>query len=260
SAEVMMAFGIPHDYLAAGTTYENRSAAKATLWSDTISPKLEIIGSEIDRVLLPSDMEEAGWDLSGVAALQDSQDSVANRTRASVYSDTLTIDEARAELGYDPLPDGLGEHTLTPYRAQFAPVQGAAGTDDARSWDADFSRLPPSTPDGGAVVERAVETVLARLRRGTSPLGDARPTPRRIELPRADDAPSSPSLTDINDAYDDLEAVGRRAVQALAREQRERVLRDFDRLAKKPQRSAAWLDEVRAQAAALAREQTVTLA
>lgn len=260
SAEVMMAFGVPHDYLAAGTTYENRSAAKATLWSDTIGPKLEIIGSEIDRVLLPSDAEEAAWDLSGVAALQDSQDSVANRTRASVYSDTLTIDEARAELGYEPLPDGLGSHTLTPYRAQFAPVQGAPGTDDARSWDADFSRLPAPVPDVTAVVERTVETVLTRLLGGGAPQVDARPTPRRPAVTRADDAPSSPSLADVNAAYDELERAGIRAVQSLAREQRERVLRDFDRLMKRPNRSAEWLGEVRAQAAALAREQQVILA
>ncbi|MCI3153218.1 phage portal protein [Streptomyces sp. GB4-14] len=258
SAEVMMAFGVPHDYLAAGTTYENRSAAKATLWSDTIGPKLEIIGSEIDRVLLPSDAEEAAWDLSGVAALQDSQDSVANRTRASVYSDTLTIDEARAELGYEPLPGGLGAHTLTPYRAQFAPVQGAPGGDDARSWDADFSRMPAApVPDVTAVVERTVESVLTRLLGGTPPQVNARPTPR---LARADDAPSSPSLTEVNQAYDELERAGIRAVQSLAREQRERVLRDFDRLMKRPNRSAEWLGEVRAQAAALAREQQVTLA
>ena len=260
AAEVMMAFGVPHDYLAAGTTYENRAAAKATLWSDTIKPKLEMIASDIDRLLLPSDAEEASFDLSGVEALREAQDSVANRTRASVYSDTLTIDEARAELGYDPLPDGLGEHTLTPYRAQFAPVQGAAGSDEARSWDADFSRLAPSSPDVGTVVERAVENVLARLLGGTPPQVDARPTPRRPELTRADDAPSSPSLTAINEAYDELERAGRRAVQGLAREQRERVLRDFDRLMKKPQRSEDWLTEVRAQAAALAREQTLTLA
>jgi len=260
AAEVMMAFGVPHDYLAAGTTYENRAAAKATLWSDTIKPKLEMIASDIDRLLLPSDAEEASFDLSGVEALREAQDSVANRTRASVYSDTLTIDEARAELGYDPLPDGLGEHTLTPYRAQFAPVQGAAGSDEARSWDADFSRLAPSSPDVGTVVERAVENVLARLLGGTPPQVDARPTPRRPELTRADDAPSSPSLTAINEAYDELERAGRRAVQGLAREQRERVLRDFDRLMKKPQRSEDWLTEVRAQAAALAREQSLTLA
>lgn len=258
--EVMLAFGVPRDYLVGGTTYENRTAAKATLWSDTIRPKLEMVSSEIDLRMLPSDAEEALFDLSGVDALQDSQDSVANRTRASVYSDTLMIDEARAELGYDPLPGGIGQNTLTPYRALFAPVQGAAGTDAARSWDADFSRLPQPTPDVGPVVERAVEAVLARLL-GTAPTQvDARPTPRRPELTRADDTPSSPSLADINAAYDELEGAGRRAVQALAREQSARVLRDFDRLMKKPERSAAWLAEVRTEACALAREQCLTLA
>ncbi len=259
AAEVMMAFGVPHDYLSAGTTYENRAAAKATLWSDTIKPKLEMIASEIDLRLLPSDAEEAAFDLSGVEALQEAQDSVANRARASMYADITTVDEARATLGLDPLPNGKGAHTLTPYRAQFAPVQGAAGTDDARSWDADFTRLPPSTPDVGTVVERAVESALARLLGAAPTQADGPPTPRRRELTRADDAPSSPSLAEINDAYDELERAGRRTVQALAREQRDRVLRDFDRLMKKPQRSEEWLTEVRAQAAALAREDQVRL-
>nr|WP_237502987.1 phage portal protein [Streptomyces sp. SID8374] len=261
AAEVMMAFGVPHDYLAAGTTYENRAAAKATLWSDTIKPKLELIGSEIDRILLPSDSEEAEFDLSSVEALQEAQDSVANRTRASVYSDTLTIDEARAELGKEPLPNGLGAHTLTPYRAQWAPVQGAPGGDEARSWDVDFSRLLPSAPDVGPVVERAVEAALARLLGAVPPQVDGPSVPRRRELTRADDdAPSPPSLADINEAYDELEAAGVRAVRALAREQQARVLRDFDRLMKKPERSAAWLTEVRAEACALAREQQLVLA
>ncbi|MFJ9754962.1 phage portal protein [Streptomyces sp. NPDC101149] len=258
--EVMLAFGVPRDYLMGGTTYENRSAAKATLWSDTIKPKLEMIASEIDLRLLPSDAEEAEFDLSGVDALQDSQDSVANRARASMYADITMVDEARAALGLDPLPGGIGQNTLTPYRAQFAPVQGTAGTDEARSWDADFSRLPTTTPDVGALVERAVESALARLLGGNLPQVDARPTPRRLELTRADDTPSSPSITAINEAYDELERAGRRAVQALAREQQERVLRDFDRLMKKPERSAAWLEETRAQSCALAREQLLVLA
>lgn len=252
--EVMLAFGVPRDYLVGGTTYENRTAAKATLWSDTIRPKLEMVSSEIDLRMLPSDAEDAVFDLSGVDALQDSQDSVANRARASMYADITLVDEARAALGLDPLPNGLGAHTLTPYRAQFAPVQGATGTDSARSWDADFSRL---TPDVGPVVERAVEAALARLLGAAPPQVDAPPTPR---LERADDAPSSPSLADINAAYDELERAGRRAVQGLAREQAERVLRDFDRLMKKPERSAAWLAEIRTEACAIAREQHVVLA
>ncbi|MCX4994269.1 phage portal protein [Streptomyces longwoodensis] len=255
--EVMLAFGVPRDYLLGGTTYENRTAAKATLWSDTIRPKLEMVSSEIDLRMLPSDAEEAAFDLSGVDALQDSQDSVANRARALLYADGVMIDEARAQIGLDPLPGGIGAHTLTPYRAQFAPVQGAAGADAARSWDADFSRLPQTTPDVGAVVERAVEAVLARILGPDPTQVDARPTPR---LAPADDTRGTPSLASINAAYDELEGAGRRAVQALAREQRERVLRDFDRLMGKPQRSAAWLEETRAQACALAREQQLVLA
>jgi len=251
--EVMLAFGVPKDYLLGGATYENRTASKATLWSDTIKPKLDVIASEIDRLLLPSDAEDATWDFASVDALQDSQDSVANRTRALVYSDTLMIDEAREEVGRDPLPGGIGQHTLSAYRSQFAPVQGAAGGDEARSWDMDVPRLP-AAPDVGPVVERAVEAALARL------LGQAPVPPQRAELTRADTAPSSPSLADINAAYDELEAAGVRAVRALAREQRERVLRDFDRLMKKPQRSTDWLSEVRTEACALAREQSLTLA
>ncbi|MFJ5802688.1 phage portal protein [Streptomyces decoyicus] len=254
--EVMLAFGVPRDYLVGGATYENRTASKATLWSDTIKPKLDVIASEIDRVMLPSDAEDATWDFASVDALQDSQDSVANRTRALVYSDTLMIDEAREEVGRDPLPDGIGQHTLSAYRSQFAPVQGAAGADAARSWDIDVSRMP--TPDMGQVVARAVEDTLARLLGSTQV--DARPTPRRPELERADGAPSSPSLDEINAAYDALETTGRAAVRALAKEQEARVLRDFDRLMKKPQRSSDWLAEIREQSCALAREDAVRLA
>ncbi|MGY4903307.1 phage portal protein [Streptomyces sp. 900116325] len=258
--EVMMAFGVRKDVLTGGSTYENQTAAVAALWSQTIKPKLEIIGSEIDRVLLPSDAEDAEFDLSGVEALQEQQDSKANRARAAMYADITMVDEARAVLGYEPLPNGMGQNTLTPYRAQFAPVQGVPSTDEARSWDADWSRLLPSSPDIAPVVERAVESALARLLVGASTQVDAPATPRRLELTRADDAPSSRSLDDINTAYDDLEAAGRSAVRALAREQATRVLRDFDRLMKKPERSAAWLGEVRTEACALAREQALTLA
>ncbi|MFI6639959.1 phage portal protein [Streptomyces sp. NPDC050504] len=243
SAEVMLAFGVPRDYLLGGTTYENRTAAKTTLWSDAIVPKLEVIGSEIDLRLLPSDAEEAVFDLSGVDALRESRDAVVTRTTRLVEADVVTLDEARAEAGYDSLPGGIGEQTLTAYRAQYRPVTPAAGVQRF-----DSSELE-------AVVSRAVASVLAPLV-APMPKVDARETPRP-ELTRAD---ASPSLADINAAYDDLEGAGRRAVQALAREQRERVLRDFDRLMKKPERSAAWLGEVRTEACALAREQCVTLA
>jgi HK97 family phage portal protein len=257
--EVMLAFGVPHDYLSGGTTFENRSAAKATLWSDTIVPKLEIIGSEVDRVLLPSDAEEAEFDLSGVDALQESQDSLANRTRASVYSDTITIDEARAELGKDPLPGGLGKHTLTPYRAQFAPVPGTTGGGDAAGQAfADLAAVISRDDLRGDELLHALQGIREQL--AVRPVA-VLSAPVRAALPAAPpEVRKGPSLAEINRAYDRLEGEGRSAVRALAREQRERVLRDFDRLMAKPQRSAAWLEQLRTEACALAREQQLVLA
>ncbi|MFI1734035.1 phage portal protein [Streptomyces acidicola] len=246
AAEVMLAFGIPHDYLAAGTTYENRAASKQTLWSDTIVPKLAMIASEIDLRLLPSDSEDATFDLSGVDALRESRDAVVTRVTALVESDILTLDEARAEVDREELPGGIGGQTLTAYRAQYAPAPAGAG-----------ERLDATVLE--QAVTRAVAVVLGPVVERMTQV-DARPAPRRLELTRADDAPSSPSLDEINEAYDELEGTGRRVVQALAREQGARVLRDFDRLMKKPERSAAWLEETRAQACALARDQTLTLA
>ncbi|WP_228181337.1 phage portal protein [Streptomyces anulatus] len=246
-AEVMMAFGVPHDYLAAGTTYENRSAAKTTLWSDTIKPKLELIGSEIDRVLLPSDAEEAEFDLSGVDALQESRTAVVERTVSLVDSDVLMLDEARADIGRDPLPAGAGQVTISAYRSQYGMAPPRAN-----------ERLDAVALEGA--VHRAVAEVLGPVVARITQV-DGPSAPRRLELTRADDdAPSSPSLAEINAAYDELEAAGIRAVRALAREQQARVLRDFDRLMKKPQRSSDWLTEVRTEACALAREQQLTLA
>ncbi|MFD5938285.1 phage portal protein [Streptomyces griseus] len=247
SAEVMQAFGVPHDYLSAGTTYENRTAAKTLLWSDTITPKLDIVGSEIDRILLPSDAEEAEFDLSGVDALQESRTAVVERTVSLVDSDVLMLDEARADIGREPLPAGAGAVTLSAYRAGFQPQTTPAE-----------ARLDAGALEGA--VFRAVESVLAPVVARMTQV-DGPSAPRRVELTRADDdTPSSPSLAEINAAYDELEAAGVRAVRALAKDQRERVLRDFDRLMKKPQRSSEWLTEVRAEACALAREQTLTLA
>lgn len=243
SAEVMMAFGVPHDYLAAGTTYENRAAAKATLWSDTIAPKLEVFGSEIDLRLLPSDAEEAEFDLSGVDALREAADAVVDRTNTLVESDLLTLDEGRAEVGFDPLPKGAGAMTLTAYRAQYIGIS----QDFARrqAIDVDLERLAEQA------AERAVTAVFKQLRPPQEPA--------RLALTR-NDAPSSPSLTQVNATYDELEAQARRTVRTLADEQHIRVMRDFDRLMKKPARSAAWLGEVREQACALAREDAVRLA
>lgn len=109
---VMFAYGVPHDYLAGGTTYENRAASRTTLWSDTIVPKLDIVASQIDLTCLPTTNETAHFDTSEVDALRESMDSRVERVISLVDAGIITIDEGRAELGMDPLPNGAGATTI----------------------------------------------------------------------------------------------------------------------------------------------------
>jgi HK97 family phage portal protein len=116
--EVMLAYGVPRDYLMGGTTYENRDAARTTLWSDTIVPKLQVVASEIDLTTQPDPRYTARFNTDDVEALQESNDATVARLTSLVQTDVLTMDEARAEVGQDPLPDGIGAVTLTVYRAR----------------------------------------------------------------------------------------------------------------------------------------------
>jgi hypothetical protein len=167
----MMAFGVPKDYLAGGATYENRAASRVTLWSDTIRPKADLIASEIDRQVFPDIDVAAVFDFGSVSALQESRDTITSRTEVLVKNDVLTLDEARAAQGYDPLPNGLGEQTLTPYRSMFgvgpAPAnQGRAintdtppafvfRSDDGREWRSDYRATPAH---GDSPVDDQIDT------------------------------------------------------------------------------------------------------
>lgn len=130
--EIALAFGVPIDLLAGRTTYENRRAAKTELWSETLVPKLEVVAGEIDRQLLPDLAETARFDTSQVEALQENQDAIFGRVSRVTYADVLTIDEARALIGKDPLPGGAGAVTLTAYRSKYKQA-GGSGTAEARA-------------------------------------------------------------------------------------------------------------------------------
>jgi HK97 family phage portal protein len=114
--EIMVSWGVPKDYLLGGATYENRDAARSTLWSDAIIPKLEIVAGELARQLLEPG-QRARFDTDDVEALQESADGKVKRTVEAMGVDLMLVDEGRAELGLDPLGNGIGQLTLTAYRA-----------------------------------------------------------------------------------------------------------------------------------------------
>lgn len=177
SDEILMAFGVPKDYLSGGATYENRAASRVTLWSDTIRPKADLIASEIDRQVFPDVDIVALFDFTSVSALQESRDTITSRTQVLVQNDVLTLDEARAAQGYDPLPDGFGSLTLTPYRSMFATPpanqERAIGTspfvfraDDGREWRSDYRATRTQSPiDSQIDAGHTVAMEVARLQR-----------------------------------------------------------------------------------------------
>ena len=118
--DIALAMGIPLDLVGGQRTYQNADAARTEFWETTVGPELAMVASEIDHQMLVGQPLYVEFDLSDVSALQEAQDSLSVRVNTTATNDIITIDEARAALGQDVLPD-YGHLTLTAYRAIFAP-------------------------------------------------------------------------------------------------------------------------------------------
>jgi uncharacterized protein YfaP (DUF2135 family) len=230
--EVMLGFGVPKDYLLGGATYENRTASRQTLWSDTIVPKLEIVASEITRQLLDREPgRRARFDTDDVDALQEGAEAKTKRATDLTAHDIVVLDEARAEMGLDPLPNGMGQMTLTAYRmfvqltAQQTLLAGQAPSGDRNA----LLRLPSATP--GRVT-------------GNAPIAPLLlPDGRRVHGPDPDT---------ILKEYDRHERIVAKAVARLAARQQAVVMTNVERLlGGKSKKAQAWLRGV-AEAALLA--------
>jgi HK97 family phage portal protein len=114
--QIANALGVPLDLIGGNRTYENVSEARKMFWEHTLIPKLEIIASEINRQALAETEYYATFDLSEVESLQENKNAIAERVSKAVAEDIMTIDEARAKLGLEPLPNGEGNVTLSRYR------------------------------------------------------------------------------------------------------------------------------------------------
>lgn len=213
--EVFLAFGVPRDYLLGGTTYENRTAARRTLWTDTLLPKLEVVAGEIDRQLLPDLGETCRFDTSNVDALAENEESISGRVREQMYADVLLVDEARERLNLPPLEGGLGQHTLTAYRQ----IVEARGNAEEAELVAEVT--PP------AARSREELPALEQAYRDSLPARAALPASRAKQR-----KPRPLPLAEVEREYDRLEAIGRKAVKRLAEKQERVVLGNLERSAK----------------------------
>ena len=94
--------------------YNNYKQAQEQLFEQTIVPTWRADQRTWEKQLLRPDFEtnpkvHVRYDTTEVRALQEDVTAVYTRVSLAVEKGWMTKDEARAEVGLDPLPDGLGE-------------------------------------------------------------------------------------------------------------------------------------------------------
>ena len=96
------------------TIYNNMEQAEEHFFEMTVNPLWRLLAAILTKQLLRPDFDadpkvRLKFDTADVRALQEDTNEVYARISVAVEKGWMTKDEARAEVGLDPLPDGLGE-------------------------------------------------------------------------------------------------------------------------------------------------------
>ncbi len=89
------------------STYSNYEEAKRSFYEDTINPEWRFLAAEYERQMIPEfyedDLHMAAFDTSKVSAMQEKKDAVWTRADKAYVDGWITRDEARQEVGKDPI-------------------------------------------------------------------------------------------------------------------------------------------------------------
>lgn len=106
---ITVAFGVPLSILgdASGRTFDNAAQERTTYWQNTLLPLIRDLEDAVNTQLAPRLGGEVGWfDLTGVAELQPPRRLDSTSAALLVDRRIVTLNEARAELGFPPVPGG----------------------------------------------------------------------------------------------------------------------------------------------------------
>lgn len=127
---VAISLGVPWSKLdASGRTFDNATQEDASFWESTILPDLRTYEDEINMELAPRVGTDTGWfDLSSVKALKVKPEPTTAKVGAPalVQAQIMTVNEARAEYGLPPVPDG--DRMMT--AEEIALLRGGPGPSD----------------------------------------------------------------------------------------------------------------------------------
>lgn len=105
------AYGIPFPLVSPdAATFSNMDTARESLYEDVIIPFMEAFLDTFNNWLIPQFPNSEGLylciDYNSISAYENKNERKANRLAKLVDDSLITIDESRAELGYEALPEG----------------------------------------------------------------------------------------------------------------------------------------------------------
>jgi HK97 family phage portal protein len=145
--EICQAFGVPGELIGDTDhkTYQNYREARSAFYQETVLPFLDRFRDDLNNWLTPRFGEglRLDYDKDQIEALQEDQTQLWQRVEQSTV---LTINEKRAALGYDDLPNGdelLVSSALSPLDVALNPPDPAAASDviDAELTDEGKARV-----------------------------------------------------------------------------------------------------------------------
>jgi HK97 family phage portal protein len=117
SKNIAMVYGVPLPLVTMeAATFSNLDAAKETLWTDTVLPLLDDLIGALSDFLAPAygDGVYLAYNADSVSALENKRQIKFDRMVAAVKGSIVTPNEAREEIGFDPVDQDGADDLLIP--------------------------------------------------------------------------------------------------------------------------------------------------
>jgi HK97 family phage portal protein len=116
-------FGTPAIVVGLGaglarSTYSNMAEAREDLYESLLVPMQRSLAADVNSQLVPDFGDpsrlKVAFDLTQVRVLQEDQNALHERMRADLLAGMVTLNEARAAIGLDPMPEPDGDVVYVP--------------------------------------------------------------------------------------------------------------------------------------------------
>lgn len=110
-SRICMVYGVPPILVGAKvgldrSTFSNYAEARASFWMETLAPTYRRLQEKINVGLASEFGLRVELDLSSVAALQEDRNALFDRAREAVEGGWGTVNDARREVGWEPVAGG----------------------------------------------------------------------------------------------------------------------------------------------------------